>query len=64
MDVVWMEAAMSESTLAYLLGPTVMVIVCAVLWILAHHHKSTHPDSRARRLRWLDTYHGDWRHRH
>ncbi|QYD67678.1 hypothetical protein KZJ38_15205 [Paraburkholderia edwinii] len=56
---------MSESTLAYLLGPSVMVIVCAALWIAAHqHHKSLHRGPRARRLRWLDTYHGDWRHRH
>ncbi|CAB3764678.1 hypothetical protein [Paraburkholderia solisilvae] len=56
---------MSESTLAYLLGPSVMIFVCAVLWIAAHHHnKAGHRDSRARRLRWLDTYHGDWRHRH
>jgi hypothetical protein len=60
-----MEAAMSESILAYLLGPSVMIFVCAVLWIAAHHHnKTAHRDPRARRLRWLDTYHGDWRHRH
>ncbi|CAB3771200.1 hypothetical protein [Paraburkholderia humisilvae] len=57
---------MSESTLAYLLGPSVMVIVCVALWVTAHrHNKSTHhDDSGGRRLRWLDTYHGDWRHRH
>ncbi|WP_459711601.1 hypothetical protein [Paraburkholderia sp. 2C] len=56
---------MNESTLAYLLGPSVMVIVCVALWIIAHqHHKSSHGGPRARRLRWLDTYHGDWRHRH
>jgi hypothetical protein len=65
MDDVGMEDAMSESTLAYLLGPSVMVIICAALWIAAHqHHKSLDREPRARRLRWLDTYHGDWRHRH
>ena len=56
---------MSESMLAYLLGPSVMVIVCVALWIAAHqHHKSLDREPRSRRLRWLDTYHGDWRHRH
>jgi hypothetical protein len=70
MDGCWVgaagtEDAMSEATLAYLLGPSVMVIVCAALWITAHHHhKSMHREPHARRLRWLDTYHGDWRHRH
>jgi hypothetical protein len=63
MDVSGKEAAMSESTLAYLLGPLVMVIVCAAMWIAARHHR-THGESHDRRLRWLDTYHGDWRHRH
>ena len=57
---------MSQSMLAYLLGPTVMVVVCVVMWLIAHHHQKImdRGGPRVRYLRWLDTYHGDWRHRH
>jgi hypothetical protein len=60
------ETDMSESMLAYLLGPTVMVVVCVVMWLIAHHHQKImdRGGPRVRYLRWLDTYHGDWRHRH
>ncbi|HVE11478.1 MAG TPA: hypothetical protein VNE00_29755 [Paraburkholderia sp.] len=59
------ETDMSESMLAYLLGPTVMAIVCVLMWLAARHHqKMMHREPRSPHLRWLDTYHGDWRHRH
>jgi hypothetical protein len=59
------ETDMSESMLAYLLGPAVMAIVCVLMWLAARHHqKIMHREPRAHYLRWLDTYHGDWRHRH
>lgn len=53
---------MNETLMAYLLGPAVMVIVGAALWIAAHYRgKSGH----ARGTRWLDTHYVDlMHHRH
>ncbi|WP_186308552.1 hypothetical protein [Paraburkholderia sp. BCC1885] len=54
---------MTESVMAYLLGPLVMVVVGAALWGVAHVHRDG--DRHGRRERWLDTHHVDWmRHRH
>jgi len=54
---------MSETMLAYLLGPVVMAVVGAALWIAAHYHgKHVHEE---RKSRWLDTHYTDlMHHRH
>jgi hypothetical protein len=61
--VTLMEGPMTESVLAYLLGPLVMAVLGVALWAVSHtHHDGGHG---ARRERWLDTHHVDWmRHRH
>jgi hypothetical protein len=54
---------MTESVMAYLLGPLVMVVVGVALWAVSRFHRDG--DHEARRQRWLDTHHVDWmRHRH
>jgi hypothetical protein len=57
------EDFMTESVLAYLLGPLVMAVVGVALWAVSHYHRDG--DREGRRERWLDTHHVDWmRHRH
>jgi len=54
---------MTQSVMAYLLGPVVMAVVGAGLWAHAHYHRDDHRGERHQR--WLDTHHVDWmRHRH
>ncbi|CAN0622335.1 conserved protein of unknown function [Burkholderia multivorans] len=55
-----MEAAMKESLMAYLMGPAVMVIVGASLWIAAHSRRK---ENQGRHARWLDTHYVDLMHR-
>jgi hypothetical protein len=58
-----MEGLMTESVLAYLLGPLVMMVLGVALWAISHIHRDG--DHGTRRERWLDTHHVDWmRHRH
>lgn len=53
---------MSESLIAYLLGPTVMLIVGAIIWASSRYHRPTRPP---RIERWLDTHYSEWlHHRH
>ena len=53
---------MSESLLAYLLGPAVMLLVGAALWAASHYHNKITPP---RLERWLDTHYAEWlHHRH
>ncbi|MGU7780140.1 hypothetical protein [Burkholderia sp. PU8-34] len=53
---------MKESLMAYLMGPVVMVIVGAALWIAAHYRGK---GSKGQKARWLDTHYGDlMHHRH
>jgi hypothetical protein len=61
--VVAMEGVMSQTVMAYLLGPVVMVMLGVVLWLLSHRR---HADQRGDHIeRWLDAHHIDWlRHRH
>ena len=55
---------MTESVMAYLLGPLVMVVVGVALWAVSHYHRDS-GDREGRGGRWLDTHHVDWmRHRH
>jgi hypothetical protein len=55
---------MTESVMAYLLGPLVMAVVGIALWVSSHHRRDG-GDRGERRQRWLDTHHVDWmRHRH
>jgi hypothetical protein len=57
-----MESVMSETMLAYLLGPVVMIVVGGALWIAAHYHGKP---ERNRIARWLDTHYVDlMHHRH
>ena len=58
------EGLMTESVMAYLLGPLVMAVVGVALWVSSHHRRDG-GDRGERRQRWLDTHHVDWmRHRH
>lgn len=53
---------MSESLIAYLLGPAVMLLVGAAIWAASRHH---HVDKPPRIERWLDTHYAEWlHHRH
>ena len=53
---------MSETFMAYLMGPAVMLIVGVVLWLATRHHRNT---SEGRSSRWLDTHYVDlMHHRH
>lgn len=55
---------MTQSVLAYLLGPLVMAVVGAALWAMSHYHRDD-SNHGGRRERWLDTHPVDWmRHRH
>ncbi len=54
---------MDETTLAYLLGPAVMVIIGAAIWAVAKYGQRHPPPPR--QARWLDTHFADWlHHRH
>ncbi|MGU7775628.1 hypothetical protein ACV229_36420 [Burkholderia sp. MR1-5-21] len=54
---------MKESLMAYLMGPVVMVIVGAALWIIAAHNRRK--ENQERQTRWLDTHYVDlMHHRH
>ena len=56
---------MTESVMAYLLGPLVMAVVGVALWVSSHHRRDGGGNSGERHQRWLDTHHVDWmRHRH
>lgn len=50
---------MSESVIAYLLGPAVMLVVGLALWVASHYHRDTKPP---RLERWLDTHYAEWLH--
>jgi hypothetical protein len=53
---------MSESLIAYLLGPAVMLLVGAAIWAASRYHRDTKPP---RFERWLDTHYAEWlHHRH
>ncbi|CAH2772902.1 MAG: FIG00454745: hypothetical protein [uncultured Paraburkholderia sp.] len=52
---------MSESLMAYLLGPAVMVVAAAI-WAASRYQDKTKPQ---RLERWLDTHYAEWlHHRH
>ncbi|MFM0732814.1 hypothetical protein PQQ52_20270 [Paraburkholderia sediminicola] len=50
---------MSESLMAYLLGPLVMLLVGVVIWAASHPRHKTGPE---RLERWLDTHYAEWLH--
>ncbi|WP_180732811.1 hypothetical protein [Paraburkholderia sp. PGU19] len=53
---------MSETFMAYLMGPAVMLVVGVVLWLAARYHGNA---SEGRSSRWLDTHYVDlMHHRH
>ncbi|WP_205985405.1 MULTISPECIES: hypothetical protein [unclassified Paraburkholderia] len=51
---------MRETVAAYLLGPAVMVLVCAVSWAISRRSRGT---LEQRVARWLDS-HRPMHHRH
>jgi hypothetical protein len=56
---------MTQSVMAYLLGPLVMAVVGAALWALSHFHHDDRTHHGTRNERWLDSHPVDWmRHRH
>lgn len=50
---------MSESLIAYLLGPAVMIVVGLAIWAASLYHRNTKPP---RTERWLDTHYAEWLH--
>jgi len=53
---------MKETVVAYLLGPAVMLVVCAALWATSRRGRGV---LEARIDRWLDAHRGIWmRHKH
>ena len=57
-----MEDAVNETVIAYLLGPTVMLLIGVALWAAAHYDRNNRPK---RTDRWLDTHYVDlMHHRH
>lgn len=53
---------MSETIAAYLLGPAVMLVVCAALWAVSRRSRGA---IEARLTRWLDAHRGHgMRHKH
>ncbi|MGF6756909.1 hypothetical protein [Paraburkholderia sp. GAS334] len=53
---------MTESMIAYFMGPIVMIVVGAAIWAANRYSRK---DDRERQGRWLDTHHVDWmRHKH
>ncbi|MFM0741574.1 hypothetical protein PQQ51_30430 [Paraburkholderia xenovorans] len=53
---------MSESLMAYMLGPLVMLVVGGAIWAISHTRHKSKPE---RLERWLDTHYAEWlHHRH
>jgi hypothetical protein len=53
---------MSESLIAYLLGPAVMLLVGALIWAASRYRSDEKPPKIER---WLDTHYAEWlHHRH
>ncbi|WP_233867288.1 hypothetical protein [Paraburkholderia adhaesiva] len=53
---------MRETVVAYLLGPAVMLAVCAVMWAVSRRSRGV---LEARLTRWFDAHRGHgMRHRH
>jgi len=50
---------MSESMMAYLLGPLVMLVVGVAIWIADHYGPK---GDRQHPIRWLDTHYVDFMH--
>lgn len=50
---------MSESLMAYLLGPAVMLLVGIAIWAASRYHHKAGPQ---RLERWLDTHYAEWLH--
>lgn len=56
---------MTEWTMAYLMGPVVMLLVGIAIWVASHYHRKGGKDKPRRSARWLDTHYADWlHHRH
>jgi hypothetical protein len=56
------EIAMRETVAAYLLGPAVMLLVCAAMWVLSHRYGAALEE---RLTRWFDAHRGHgMRHKH
>ena len=56
------EDVVSETFMAYLMGPAVMLMVGVVLWLATRHHGNAR---EGRSSRWLDTHYVDlMHHRH
>jgi hypothetical protein len=53
------EVSMSESLIAYLMGPAVMLLVGLAIWAASRYHRDTKPP---RPERWLDTHYAEWLH--
>jgi hypothetical protein len=53
------EGPMSESLIAYLMGPAVMLVVGLAIWAASHYHHNTKPPKFER---WLDTHYAEWLH--
>jgi hypothetical protein len=52
----------TEWTMAYLMGPVVMLLVGIAIGIASRYHRKDKPPRPAR---WLDTHYADWlHHRH
>lgn len=54
------EVPMSESLLAYLMGPAVMLVVGFAIWMTSRHHRD--PSRPPKLERWLDTHYAEWLH--
>ncbi|MCC8402069.1 hypothetical protein LJ655_09220 [Paraburkholderia sp. MMS20-SJTN17] len=50
---------MSQSMLAYLMGPAVMLLVGIAIWMVSRHRDPSQPP---RLERWLDTHYAEWLH--
>jgi hypothetical protein len=56
------QDVVSETFMAYLMGPAVMLMVGVVLWLATRHHGNAR---EGRSSRWLDTHYIDlMHHRH
>jgi hypothetical protein len=57
-----MEGAVNETSMAYLMGPVVMILLGIGLWVAAHYARN---ERRRPSNRWLDTHYVDlMHHRH
>jgi hypothetical protein len=53
---------MRETVAAYLLGPGVMLVVCAAMWVISHRTRGVLEERLAR---WFDAHRGHgMRHKH